>query len=152
MTTEPRGSVFLGFDYGARRIGLAVGHTLTGQARPLPHIPNAAEPDWSAVGRAVREWGPDGLVVGLPIDEEGHLPTIAEHAKAFAGQLQERFKLPVHLCDERLSSRAADAVLRDARSSGQLTRRLRKGDRDGVAAQLILEQWFGQHSRGETHA
>ena len=68
-------------------------------------------------------------------------------SSAIASQLQQRFQLPVHLCDERLSSRAADAVLRDARSSGRLTRRVRKGDRDAVAAQLILEQWFGQHAR-----
>ena len=127
---------------------MAVGHAVTRSARPLPHVANAQAPDWTALARAIREWGPDGLVVGLPLDLDGNVQAITQAAQGFALALGERFGLPVYLCDERLSSRAADAELRDARSSGRMGRRVRKGDRDGVAAQLILEQWLGDHHAG----
>ncbi|HVT35100.1 MAG TPA: Holliday junction resolvase RuvX, partial [Nevskiaceae bacterium] len=62
--------------------------------------------------------------------------------RRFAAELGQRCKLPVHLCDERFSSRAADDELRSARADGRMARRVRKGDRDGAAARLLLEQWF----------
>ena len=130
---------YLGFDYGEKRIGLAVGDDLTGSARPLPSL---AGNDWNAVDRALREWRPAALVVGLPLLEDGNEQTTTHAARRFARTLAERARLPVHLADERYSSRAADDYLREARSSGRMTRRVRKGDRDAQAARVILEQWL----------
>jgi putative Holliday junction resolvase len=138
--------VFLAFDYGARRIGVAVGDDLTRSARPLPVIANAAQPDWRAIERVVQEWRPAACVIGLPLDQDGHEQPISAQARAFAAALHRRFGLPVHLCDERLSSRAADAQLRAARADGRLKRRLKRGDRDGMAARVILEQWLNEGS------
>ena len=132
-------SIYLAFDYGEKRIGAAVGDDLTGTARPLPTINTG---DWTAISKLTAEWRPAALVVGLPLDESGGDQSITESARKFAAQLQQRCKLPVHVSDERYSSRAADDVLRDARASGQMTRRVRKGDRDGQAARIILEQWL----------
>ena len=131
--------VYLAFDYGEKRIGAAVGDDLTGSARPLPALPGG---DWKAVDKLIDEWRPAALIVGLPLDESGADQPVTVVARKFARQLQERSKLPVHISDERFSSRAADGILRDARASGQMTRRVRKGDRDGHAARLILEQWL----------
>ena len=142
MTAPSQSSIFLGFDYGAKRIGLAVGDTLTGSARPLPAVANGRQPDWDTLAKALKEWRPAGCVVGLPVDLDGLDQAITAHARAFAEQLRTRYGVPVHLCDERLSSRAADDEIRNARADGRMNRRTRSGDRDGVAARLILEQWL----------
>lgn len=103
---------------------------------------NTAEPDWNAVLKLIAAWRPAALIVGLPLDEDGAEQAITRTARAFAEQARQRSGLAVHLADERYSSRAADEALRDARSSGRMTRRVRKGDRDGEAARVILEQWM----------
>lgn len=138
----PESTLVLGFDYGSQRIGIALGDRLTGSARPLATVANGREPDWPAIELACRDWRPGALVVGLPLDEDGREQPITAQARCFASQLQQRLGLPVHLADERYSSRAADAELREARSSGRMVRRVRKGDRDARAARLILEQWL----------
>lgn len=133
------GKLYLAFDYGEKRIGSAIGDDLTGTARALPALNNG---DWTAIQRLINDWRPAALVVGLPLDESGGEQSITSAARRFAQQLQERSQLPVHASDERYSSRAADDALRDARASGRMTRRVRKGDRDGQAARIILEQWL----------
>lgn len=132
----------LSFDYGFKRIGVAVGEAITGTARPLPTLHNGAKPDWDGVLRLLRAWRPEALVVGLPLDDDGSEQAMTTAARAFASELKTRTSLPVHLADERFSSREADDALRNARASGQMKRRVRKGDRDGEAARVILEQWF----------
>lgn len=132
-------ATYLAFDYGTQRLGAAVGDDLTGTARPLATL---APADWPAILRLVADWRPAAIVVGLPLDEDGGEQPISVAARRFARALAERTRLPVHECDERFSSRAADEVLREARSSGRMGRRVRKGDRDGQAARLILEQWL----------
>lgn len=131
--------VYLAFDYGEKRIGAAIGDDLTGTARPLPALQTG---EWNAIQKLIADWRPAALIVGLPLDESGGEQSITAAARRFAQQLQERNKLPVHVSDERYSSRAADDALRDARASGRMTRRVRKGDRDGEAARIILEQWL----------
>lgn len=135
--------IYLGFDYGEKRIGAAVGDDLTVSARPLPTLPNG---DWTALLKLIAEWGPAALVVGLPLDESGGEQAMSQAARRFAQQLGQRSGLPVHISDERFSSRAADDALRGARASGAMVRRVRKGDRDGQAARVILEQWLGERA------
>ena len=136
---------YLAFDYGLKRIGVAVGEQITGTARALPSVNNGSAPDWVAIEKLVAGWRPKGLVVGLPLNEAGGDETITTASRAFASELEQRFSIDAHLADERFSSRAADDALRDARSSGRMTRRVRKGDRDGEAARVILEQWMADH-------
>ena len=143
MTGKNPSAVYLGFDYGARRIGVAVGDDITRLARPLPVIANGRHPDWDAVSKALKDWRPTAVIVGLPIDLEGNDQAITRQARTFAHQLRTRYGVPVHLCDERLSSRAADDEIRTARADGRKTTRVQKGERDGVAARIILEQFLG---------
>lgn len=131
--------IFLAFDYGEKRIGAAVGDALTGTAQCLPTINGT---DWAAIQKVIADWRPAALVVGLPLHESGAEQPITAAVRRFAQQLRERSRLSVHICDERYSSRAADDELRGARASGRMTRRVRKGDRDGQAARVILEQWL----------
>ena len=141
------GSVILAFDYGARRIGVAVGQSATGTASPAGVIPVFDKPDWAAVERCVREWTPGRLLVGVPYNMDGTETALTATCRAFAAELARRFGLPVDCVDERLTSAAATADLREARRSGARTRRVRREDIDAHAARLILETWL----RGTDH-
>jgi putative Holliday junction resolvase len=140
-------AVYLAFDYGQRRIGIAVGDGLTRSARPLTTLGNADTPDWPALDRELKAWKPAACIVGLPLDLDGNEQPITRSARAFARTLQSRYGIPVHLCDERFSSRSANDALRAERASGRMARRVRSGDRDAQAARLILEQWLADGSR-----
>lgn len=131
-------STYLAFDYGEKRIGAAVGDSITGMARPLATVTGGLD----AALKLIAEWRPKALVVGLPLNDDGSEQAITTRTRAFVKQLEARAKLPVHWSDERFSSRAADDVLRKARASGEMNRKVRKGDRDGQAAKIILEQWL----------
>jgi putative Holliday junction resolvase len=140
-------AVILAFDYGVRRIGVAVGQTTTGTASPAGVIPVRGAPDWDAVERCVREWSPARLLVGVPYNMDGTETALTATCRAFARQLARRFGLPVDCVDERLTSAAATADLREARRSGARSRRVRREDIDAHAARLILETWL----RGPAH-
>ena len=131
----------LGFDYGEKRIGVAVGQSLTGSASPLGVVAvRGGEPDWEALGRLVQEWRPAALVVGLPYNMDLSEQEMTHKARHFSQRLIERFPLPVHTVDERLSSREAEAALKERRQAGR--RRITREDIDGAAACVILQSWF----------
>ena len=138
--------VILAFDYGVRRIGVAVGQTTTGTASPAGVIPVAGTPDWAAIERCVREWSPARLLVGLPYNMDGTETLLTGTCRGFGKELSRRFGLPVEFVDERLTSAAAQADLRDARRSGARTRRVTREDIDANAARVILETWLGGHA------
>lgn len=137
----------LGFDYGTRRIGIAVGQRVTGSASGIAVVDNPGNhPDWSAIERAVSDWRPDALVVGLPLDLDGREQPVTAAARGFARALARRFALPVLLHDERLTSIEANRRFAAARRSGQ--RRARDAERlDAVAAEVLLESWFASTSQ-----
>lgn len=135
--------IYLGFDFGEKRIGVAAGDAVTRTARPLCTL---AAGDWAGIERLVREWRPAACVVGLPLSNEGGEQIMTEKARAFANALTERCGAPVYLCDERHSSLAAQSQLRQGRADGIRGRHLRQTDVDSTAAQLILEQWLAQQS------
>lgn len=140
---DSRPACALAFDFGQRRIGVAVAEPECGLASPLGVIAaRAGEPDWATLDRLVREWRPDTLVVGAPAQPDGSHGPSAAPALAFAETLGQRYALPVSLVDERLTSRAAEAILRDQRRSGLKKRRVRGGEVDSLAARLIAETWL----------
>ena len=131
----------ISFDFGLKRIGVAVGQTVTRSAAPLGVVtPRNGEPDWTAIGRLVAEWQPAALVVGLPYNMDLSEQEMTGHARRFAEGLAARFPLPVHTVDERLSSKEAEAQLKERRQQGR--RRISREDIDGAAACVILESWF----------
>jgi putative pre-16S rRNA nuclease len=143
----PDGSALsaLAFDFGLRRIGVAVGQNITGGARPLELVKaRDGVPDWPAIDRLLKEWKPDLLVVGLPYTMDGSEQEIFRRARGFACDLKQRYPHPVHTVDERLSSHEAQARLKQLRQQGR--RRIRQGDIDCVAACVILESWFHTHN------
>lgn len=143
MPDGPGASTLLAFDFGLRRIGVAVGQTITGSASPLATIVNReAGPDIDQVSALISEWRPDLLLVGLPLGADGSRGPMSDAAMAFADTLRQ-FDLPVAMVDERYTSLEAGAALKDARKAG--TRgRIRKSDIDAAAAVLIAERYLRQ--------
>jgi putative holliday junction resolvase len=138
----PAARTVLSFDYGLRRIGVAVGNTLTGTADALTTVAASdGMPDWTAVDRLVADWRPAALVAGVPYNEGGD-GRLAAAALRFAGELGERYGIEVHRVDERLTSREAEDALRELRRSGAKAKRVRRGDVDREAARLLLLQWL----------
>lgn len=132
--------IYIGFDFGFKRIGTAVGQRLTCTASPLETIPAVhGAPDWGVVTKLVAQWRPDAFVVGLPtcIDDKELYTTAA--SRRFAKALEKRFSLPVHLVDERLSTIEA----RDHVFAKGGYRQLKKTPIDNIAACIILEQFLG---------
>ena len=134
----------LAFDFGLKRIGLAVGDTITGRASPRPAV--GGGPDWEAIGREIRALAPGTLVVGAPLNADGTPGTMAAAAKAFADELERRFGLPVSQVDERWSSLEANEALRETRAQGIRRRKVTKQDVDSAAA-VILERWLAGEGR-----
>ncbi|EAS63774.1 Holliday junction resolvase RuvX [Photobacterium angustum] len=130
----------LGFDYGTKSIGVAIGQELTGTATPLAALKaKDGIPNWDDIEKILKEWLPDLVVVGLPLDLEGkELESITPRAKKFANRLHGRFGYQVELHDERLSTVEAKAELFERGGY----RSLSKGNIDSQSAVVILESWF----------
>ena len=128
----------IGFDFGERRIGVAVGETSTRIANPLGAIEESAnEARFRAIGRLVDEWQPAGFVVGLPRHADDSEHAVAKLAEKFARRLEARYHLPVEFVDETLTSAVAESELR-----ASATRRSRKADIDALAAAMILQSYL----------
>ena len=129
----------LGFDYGTKQIGVAVGQAITGQARELWVLKaQNGVPDWSQIEALLREWQPDALVVGLPLNMDGSASDMSARAEKFARRLNGRFNLPVHTHDARLTTYEAKGErLRGGQSGGYRERPV-----DALAAALLLEGWL----------
>ena len=128
----------LAFDYGEKRIGVAVGEPEFGTSHPLPGIAAAGAARFAAIERLLAEWHPARLVVGLPLSVEGERHETTRRAERFARQLRGRFHLPVELVDERYTSVEAAHRLRGRRAAKLAV--------DSVAAQLLLEQYYDERA------
>ena len=134
----------LAFDFGTQRIGVAVGNTITGVARPLTAIASDANAvRFAAIEALIDEWRPGTLVVGHPVHGDGTPHEMTARALRFARQLEGRFGLKVVCVDERYTTEGADAVL----AATGVPVRERKAARDGVAAQLILQSFLDDPAR-----
>jgi putative Holliday junction resolvase len=133
----------IGFDFGSRRIGVAVGETSTRIASPLTAIEGEAnEARFDAIGRIVAEWRPAGFVVGIPRHADGSEHAVAKLAEKFARRLEARYGVPVSFVDETLSSAEAESTLRETR-----TRPGKKTDVDALAATIILQSFLDELPR-----
>lgn len=132
----------LGFDVGARRIGVAIDSGFGLGARALAVIDvHDDKIDWPAIERLHREWRPSGFVIGDPMTLDGGDQPIRVRARAFAAELRQRFGLPVAMIDERNSSQEAAQRFASDRADGK--RKRRDADLlDAVAAAVILERWL----------
>jgi putative holliday junction resolvase len=136
----PESEMVMAFDFGEKRIGVAIGETLLASARPLETIEaEANEQRFAAIAKLIAAWQPARLVVGLPAHADRDVPhEFAARCARFARQLASRHHLPVELIDERYTSSIAEAQM-----GGQgLSRRKNKARLDAEAAAVILQAWF----------
>ena len=140
-------STVLAFDFGLQRIGVAVGEAELGTAHPLQGVAAHTQPGrLTAIELLVKEWRPGLLVVGRPLGEDGAPHEMTRRAERFARQLNGRFRLPVEMVDERYSSADVESRMRAA-YGGRKTASLARGKTlDSHAAQIILEQYFGERA------
>src|SRR5262245_48300317 len=143
----------LAFDFGRRRIGVAVGEEGAGTAGALPALRgDVPGPDWHAIATLIERWQPQLLLVGQPLALDGKPTWMTGLAAAFARELGQRFGLAVEQRDERLTSREARAELNEQRAQGLRRRRIRRSDVDSHAAQLILRGWMEERPNSQRRA
>lgn len=131
--------IYLGFDFGYKRIGVAAGQQLTCSASPLTTLDaKLGVPNWDLVQKLILQWQPVAIIVGLPTCIDGTEQYTTAASKGFARQLRKRFGRPVHLVDERLSTMEARAYLFG--EGGY--RKIKQSEVDSIAACVILEQWL----------
>ncbi|MDP9782799.1 Holliday junction resolvase RuvX [Pseudomonas fluorescens] len=132
--------LLLGFDYGTKQIGVAVGQVITGQARELCTLKaQNGIPDWNQVEALIKEWKPDAVVVGLPLNMDGTPSDMCLRAEKFARRLNGRFNLPFYTHDERLTTFEAkgERLVRGGQKGSY-----RDNPVDAIAAALLLQGWL----------
>ena len=133
--------VYLGFDYGEKFIGVAVGNTLTRRARPLTTLKNFQHQTlWDDIHHLIAEWQPSALVLGLPLNMDDSENQMTKMANKFGKRLQGRYNLTVHMVDERLTTKEARAHFTDQ----EMLKKLQKTDLDEMAAALILQAFLNE--------
>lgn len=134
-------STVLAFDFGERYLGVAMANTLTRHAQPMDMI-EATETDkrFAAIEALIKDWQPARLVVGLPLSMDGTEHAMTARCRRFARQLEGRFRLPVSLVDERLTSAGAEELLRQAGKGGRQHKHLAHS----LSAQIILQAWLDE--------
>jgi putative Holliday junction resolvase len=131
----------LAFDFGLRRIGVAIGQDITGSASPLSTVRNRDEGvDYAAIAALIKEWRPTGIVVGMPSHADGTPSKMQQPIEAFILEL-ERYGLRVDTVDERDTSVEAKGILKQARAAGSRGR-ISKQMIDSAAAVFIAERYF----------
>jgi putative Holliday junction resolvase len=133
----------LGFDFGLKRIGVAVGQMVTETASPLKVLLNQSATVWQGVHDLLDEWKPQGVVIGLPLAMDDSETEMSTKCRKFARQVHGRSGLPVYLQDERLTSKAARENFAHMRAAG-VTRRKDARNSDSLAAQIMLEDWLAE--------
>lgn len=155
---EANPEVFIGFDFSSRKIGVATGQSITSTATALITVKSVdGQPDWTKISDIMKQWSPDALIVGLPLDMDGQEQKTTIAARHFGNALVKRFKLPLYYMDERLTSREASHLLgydghTSPRRQSTIGRKVKKSNRhgeniDSKAAELILQSWLNEQSQ-----
>ncbi len=139
MPNSFQSGIFLGFDFGIKHIGYAIGQQTTHSATPGGTL--AAQngtPDWKQLDLIIKEWQPEALIVGWPLNMDGTVQPLTEKVQNFAKQLETHYHLPIHLVDERLTTKEA----RDRLFTKGGYKSLTPSQVNAMAASIILEHWL----------
>jgi putative Holliday junction resolvase len=132
----------LGFDYGAKRIGIATGQTITSTATPVTTLTAVnSSPDWDGIHKLIKQWNPDALIVGIPYFLDGKESEMTKTVQNFCDELEKRFGKSVLKVNETLSSYEAEQALKKKLKIGKHN----KQEIDKMAAAIIVQSWLDQH-------
>ncbi len=138
--------IILSFDYGHKKIGLAIGNDAVKTANVLTTLfCKAGSPDWARLDNIINEWQPDLLLLGLPLNMDGTESEFCKQVRKFGNQLNNRYNLQIEYEDERLSSSQADNLIRESLDHKQGASKKLQSKRDQIAARLILESYFSRY-------
>ncbi len=139
---------FLGFDFGTKYLGIAVGQAITQTARPLItlHV-NKGVPRWEQLDKIIQEWEPEGLIVGLAMQPDGSHSSTSNKAMKLGESLKSHYNLPVYYIEERLTSVAAAERVKETAPTSAIEK-----DLDAVAAAIILESWLNANAKDKSNA
>lgn len=141
MARTPSIKNVLGFDFGMKRIGVAIGQTITQTANPVDIIKaKDGIPAWSDIDKLIQDWSIDAIVIGIPYNMDGTEQDTTHAARKFAHRLEDRYRVPMFCVDERLTTVEAKRTLRQSKP-------LKSRQLDSYAAKLILESWLTEHSK-----
>jgi len=136
----------LSFDYGHKKIGLAVGNDYVKTANDLTSISSKkGTPDWASLNKIISDWQPNLLLLGLPLNMDGSESEFCKQIRSFGNQLKNRYNLAIDYEDERLSSNQADNLIRQSLDHKQGATKKLHTKRDQIAARLILESYFNRN-------
>lgn len=137
-----KSQVFLGFDFGMKYIGVAIGQSVTCTASPVTTlVARDGIPNWNEIQALIEKWQPDGLIVGIPLKMDDSVQPVTFSARRFVKRLQGRFGLPMHTVDERLSSWEAQKRIEEAKE-----RKIKsESDIHAISAMILVEQWISEN-------
>ena len=142
-------SVLIGFDYGTKKMGVAIAQCITKTATPLSVLKIKNEtPNWEQLDQIVNDYKPDIAIIGYPGKNNKKTSLLAEKIEKFRSAIEKQYKMPTILFDETYSTTIARQELRDLRRDGTLIRRIKRGQVDSMAAKIILEQWLKLETLG----
>ncbi|MBM23206.1 MAG: Holliday junction resolvase RuvX [Gammaproteobacteria bacterium] len=136
-------SVLIGFDYGTKKMGVAIAQCITKTATPLNVLKIKNEkPNWEQLDQIVSDYRPVLAIIGYPGKINKQTSLLADKIEKFGSAIEKHYKMPTILFDETYSTTIARKELRDLRRDGNLSRRIKRGQVDSMAAKIILEQWL----------
>jgi putative Holliday junction resolvase len=142
-------SVLIGFDYGTKKMGVAIAQCITKTATPLNVLKIKNEtPNWEQLDQIVNDYKPDLAIIGYPGKNNKQTSLLADKIEKFGSAIEKHYKMPTILFDEAYSTTIARQELRDLRRDGTLSRRIKRGQVDSMAAKIILEQWLKLETLG----
>ena len=142
-------SVLIGFDYGTKKMGVAIAQCITKTATPLNVLKIKNEnPNWEQLDQIVNDYKPDLAIIGYPGKNNKQTSLLADKIEKFGSAIEKHYKMPTILVDETYSTTIARQELRDQRKDGILSRRIKRGQVDSMAAKIILEQWLKLETLG----
>ena len=135
--------VLIGFDFGTKKIGVAIAQTITKTATPMPAIKMInGQPRWNELDAIISDYKPNKAIIGLPDSKNQQTIKLIEKIKISSSALEKKYTIPTILINEGFSTQMAKQELKEKRNSGILKNRIKKGQADSTAAKIILEQWL----------
>ena len=142
-------SVLIGFDYGTKKMGVAIAQCITKTATPLNVLKIKNEtPSWEQLDQIGNDYRPDIAIIGYPGKNNTKTSLLADKIEKFGSAIEKHYKMPTILFDETYSTTIARQELRDLRRDGILSKRIKRGQVDSMAAKIILEQWLQLETPG----
>ncbi len=135
--------IYIAFDYGLKKTGVAIGQSITKRASPLTSLPMThGEPDWSEIDKIFKNFKPNCAVFGIPEKQMNKDNSLMDQIKRFSLKIKNRYGISIEFINEHLTSKTAKDQLKQQRQEGILQRQLKKGQIDSMAASIILQEWM----------